>query len=271
MCFDKNYQKWATVCLHSIWEQHKNSTRIRLVILSDIKFEQCIWQLKRVLNHFDFSFDNPGSDFNQMPTGFHFNLTIYWRLALPKVLAKHKIDKTIYLDADVLIIDNLEELYNVNLEGKACGGCLDIGSKEHTERMELKQEFAINAGVLLMDVERLNQIDWVEESNRLKNEGRIQWFDQDVINILLDKETKLIDLKWNVQSGNFQNSYDGPVGIIHFTESGDSKPWNSNCKHPYFEQYKNMIHDSGFKLDYWRLESPLMMKRIKRKVKAIMS
>lgn len=261
MCFDKNYQKWATVCLHSIWDQHKNSTRIRLVILSDIKFEQCIWQLKRVLGHFDYSFDNPGSDFNQMPTGFHFNVTTYWRLALPKVLAKRKIAKAIYLDADVLILENLLELYNTDLEGKTCGGCLDIGSIEHIERMELKQEFAINGGVLLMDVERMNQIDWVEESNRLNNEGRIQWVDQDVINILLDSEIKLIDLQWNVQSGNFQNSYDGPVSVVHFTESGNTKPWSIRGKHPFMGVYNTYIRKSGFYFDYLWFET---FRRIKK-------
>ena len=271
ICFDKNYQKWATVCLNSIWLHNNAHSRIRLLILSDINYDQCIWQLKRVLKNFDFSFDNPGSDFDHMPTGFHFNVTTYWRLALPKVLAKHKIAKAIYLDADTLILENLQELYNTDLEGKTCGGCLDIGSIEHIERMELKQVFAINGGVLLMDVKRMNQIDWVEESNRLNNEGRIKWVDQDVINILLDNEIRLIDLKWNVQSGNFQNSYEGPVSIVHFTESGNTKPWNWDCKHPYFNQYKKMIRNSGFKLDYWRLEFPLMMKKVKRKFKVIMS
>jgi lipopolysaccharide biosynthesis glycosyltransferase len=250
ICFDKNYQNWATVCLNSIWRHYNGNSRIRLVILSDIDFEQCIWQLKRVLKNYDFSFDNPGTDFDQMPTGFHFNVTTYWRLALPKVLVKHKIEKTIYLDVDTLIIDDLEELYNINLEGKACGGCLDISSRDHTERMELKQEFAINGGVLLMDVERMNEIDWVEESNRLNNEGRIQWVDQDVINILLDNEIQLIDLKWNVQSGNLQNSYDGPVSVVHFTESGNTKPWSIRIEHRFLAVYNIYMRKSGFYFDW---------------------
>lgn len=263
ICFDRNYQNWAAVCLNSIWRNYNGNSRIRLVILSDINFEQCIWQLKRVLNNYDFSFDNPGSDFDQMPTGFHFNVTTYWRLALPKVLAKHKIDKTIYLDVDTLIIDNLEELYNVSIEGKVCGGCLDISSRAHTERMELKQEFAINGGVLLMDVERMNQIDWVEESKRLNDEGRIQWVDQDVINLLLDNDIQLIDLKWNVQSGNFQNSYNGTVSIVHFTESNNTKPWNIRGKHRFMGVYNTYMRKSGFYLDYLWFETVRRIKKLR--------
>ncbi len=250
ICFDKNFQKWATVCLYSIWEQHKNDPKIRLVILSDITYNQCIWQLKRVLNYFDFTFDNPGNDFDDMPTGYHFNVTTYWRLALPKVLAYYGIEKSIYLDSDTLVVDSLQELYNINLNGKTCGGCLDIGSDEHIDRMSLKQGFAINGGVLLMDVGKMNQINWANEANRLNQEGRIQWVDQDVINIVLDDEIALLDLKWNVQSGNFQNCYKGKVNISHFTESKYTKPWRLKTKHLYLGVYNAFMRKSGFYLEY---------------------
>lgn len=263
ICFDKNYQKWATVCLNSIWLHYNGNSRIRVVIMSDINYHQCIWQLKRVLKNFDFSFDNPGSDFDQMPTGFHFNVTTYWRLALPRVLAMQNIDKAIYIDADTLSLENLQELYNTDLEGKACGGCLDIGSMEHTERLELKQKFAINGGVLLMDVERMNKIDWVEESNRLNNEGIIKWVDQDVINILLDNDIQLIDLRWNVQSGNFQNSYNGSVSIVHFTESNNTKPFNIRGKHRFMGVYNTHIRRSGFYLDYLWFETFRRTKKLR--------
>jgi lipopolysaccharide biosynthesis glycosyltransferase len=262
ICFDKNFQKWATVCLYSIWEQHKgDAQKIRLVILSDITFNQSIWQLKKVLEHFDFTFDNPGNDFDSMPTGYHFNVTTYWRLALPKVLSNYEIEKAIYLDTDILVVDSLHELYNINLNDKTCGGSLDIGSDMHIERMGLKQGFAINGGVLLMDVAKMNQFNWAEDANRLNQEGRIEWVDQDVINILLDEKMALIDLKWNVQSGNFQNGYEGDVSVVHFTESGNTKPWNFQSKHSYLSIYNVCMRTSGFYWDYFRFELVRRMKK----------
>jgi lipopolysaccharide biosynthesis glycosyltransferase len=251
ICFDKNFQKWATVCLYSIWEQHKNDPKIRLVILSDITYNQCIWQLKKVLNYFDFTFDNPGNDFDDMPTGYHFNVTTYWRLALPKVLTSYGIKKAIYLDTDTLVVDGLQELYNINLNDKTCGGSLDISSDNLIARMGLKQGFAINGGVLLMDVAKMNQFNWAEEANRLNQEGRIQWVDQDVINIVLDEEVELIDLKWNAQSGNFQNGYEGEVSIVHFTESYNTKPWSIKSKHPYLVAYNTYMRMSGFYFEWF--------------------
>ena len=262
ICFDKNYQKWATVCLYSIWEQHKgDSQKIRLVILSDITYSQSIWQLKKVLKHFDFTFDNSGNDFDSMPTGYHFNITTYWRLALPKVLAHYEIERAIYLDADTLVVDGLHELFNINLNGKTCGGSLDIGSVKDIDRMGLKQGFAINGGVLLMNVAKMNQFNWAEEANRLNLEGRIKWVDQDVINIVLDGEVELIDLKWNVQSGNLQNGYESEVNIVHFTESNNTKPWSIKSKHRFLGVYNTYMRKSGFYFEYLWFE---IIRRIRK-------
>lgn len=269
ICFNKNFQKWATVCLYSIWEQHKNSPKIRLVILSDINYSQAIWQLRKVLKHFDFTFDNPGNDFDSMPTGHHFNVTTYWRLALPKVLANYGIEKAIYLDTDTLIVDSLQKLFNVNLNGKTCGGSLDIGSKLHIDRMELKQGFAINGGVLLMDVAKMNQFNWAEEANRLHQEGRIQWVDQDVINIVLDGEIALLDLKWNTQTSHFKTKHYVPTAVIyHFTSNGiGHKPWQNKYRRlRIVRRYFELVGKSGFVLDYFKFQTALFLEIFIKKI-----
>ena len=203
-------------------------------------------QLKKVLKHFDFTFDNPGNDFDDMPTGYHFNVTTYWRLALPKVLAHYGIEKAIYLDTDTLVVDSLHELYNSNLKGKTCGGSLDIGSDKHIDRMGLNQGFAINGGVLLMDVAKMNLINWADEANRLNEEGRIKWVDQDVINILLDEKIALIDLKWNKQTGHFLHKYPEKPAIVHFTMWADKKPWFTTFKHPFIPKLLDILLKNGF-------------------------
>jgi lipopolysaccharide biosynthesis glycosyltransferase len=268
ICFDKNYQKWATVCLYSIIKHNKNPTKIRLVILSDIKYNQCIWQLRRVLKNFDFTFDNPGNDFDSMPTGYHFNVTTYWRLALPKILSYYNIEKAIYLDLDVLVLSDLNDLFSFDLGNKICGGCIDICSNEHVVRMKLSQNFAINGGLLLFDVLKMNEINWVNEANYLHNKGKIKWVDQDVINILLDNKIVLLELKYNVQSGHFltNSACDDPI-IIHFTQAPNSKPWDVNCKHPYYKLYKNFILKSNLYNDYFYLQWPLVKLKLKNLLK----
>jgi lipopolysaccharide biosynthesis glycosyltransferase len=160
-------------------------------------------------------------------------VTTYWRLALPSVLQKYGIRKAIYIDTDTLVVSDLSELYNIDLGDNTVGGCLDIGSDRHVARMLLKQSFAINGGVLLMDIAKMNKIDWESEAKRLNKEGKIEWVDQDVINILLDGKIKLIDLKWNVQTGHFLHRYDVKPAIVHFTMWASKKPWFTTFRHPY--------------------------------------
>ncbi len=261
ICFDRNYQKWATVCLNSIWEHHRSLPKIRLVILSDINYDQAIWQLKKVLKNFDFTFDNPGNDFDDMPTGYHFNVTTYWRLALPNILFKYNIDRAIYLDLDTIVLSNLNDLYNFSLDNNTAGGCIDINSQDHVERMTLNQGFAINGGVLLMNVSKMYEINWVKEANDLNQQGRIKWVDQDVLNILLDGKISEIPIEWNVQSGNFQNGYNDEVNIVHFTESNHTKPWSINGRHRFLGVYNTYMRKSGFYLEYFYFE---LARRIKK-------
>lgn len=262
ICFDKNFQKWATVCLHSIWEQHKgDAQKIRLVILSDITYDQSIWQLKKVLEHFDFTFDNPGNELDSMPTSKQFSKAVYWRLVLPKILYSYGIERCLYLDVDTIAVKNFKELLSIDLNGQACGAVLDINSDLHVERLGLQQKFAVNSGILLMNVLKMVEYQWLEESNHLNNSGRITFFDQDLINVILDGDISLLDVSFNVQSGHFQNDYSGEVNIIHFTESSNTKPWNIKSKHLYMGVYNTYMRKSGFYFEYAWFE---LIRRIKK-------
>jgi lipopolysaccharide biosynthesis glycosyltransferase len=246
ICFDKNFQKWATVCLFSIWEQHKSGSKIRLVVLSDISYGQCIWQLKRVLRHFEFTIDNPGDELDDMPTSHQFSKAVYWRLILPNILANYQIEKAIYLDSDTIAVERLNDLYNKDLEGYFCGGVLDLHSDKHVIRLELTQGFAVNSGVLLMNVPKMNSIDWINESLRLNSLGKASFFDQDLVNIILDNKMKLLDLKWNKQTGHFLHKYSDKPAIVHFTMWADKKPWFTTFRHPFIPKLIEILLKNGF-------------------------
>ena len=267
ICFDKNFQKWATVCLFSIWEQHKSDSKIRLVVLSDIPYGQCIWQLKRVLSHFEFTFDNPGVDLDGMPTSHQFSKAVYWRLILPNILGKYQIEKAIYLDSDTIAVDRLSDLYHTDLGGYFCGGVLDLHSDKHIYRLDLTQGFAVNSGVLLMDVPKMNSIDWVNESLELNYLGKASFFDQDLVNIILDNKMKLLDLKWNKQTGHFLHKYPDKPAIVHFTMWADKKPWFTTFRHPYIPQLLKILWRYKFLKDFMLIGGRYAWNKINKKLK----
>jgi lipopolysaccharide biosynthesis glycosyltransferase len=190
-----------------------------------------------------------------MPTSKQFSKAVYWRLVLPNLLRKYGIERCLYLDVDTIAVGDFKELFSINLNGKACGAVLDINSDDHVERLGLKQKFAVNSGILLINVFEMAQYRWEEESYSLNESGRISFFDQDLVNVILDGDIMLLDIKFNVQSGHFQNSYNGDINIIHFTESNNTKPWNILCKHLYLGVYNTYMRKSGFYIDYFWFET----------------
>jgi lipopolysaccharide biosynthesis glycosyltransferase len=263
--FDKHYQKYATVCLNSILLNSTSTNKIKIFIITDLKEKQFIWQLKKVLKHFNYSINDLGSDFDKLPTGFHFTKAMYGLLAIPRILAAKGIKKALYLDLDMLILNDLQELFSQDIGEYYCAGAHDIHSQnpDLNNRLGLQQGFVINSGVLLMNIFQMNKVDWVKESENLNREGKISWGDQDIVNILMDGKIKLLDQKWNVQSGNVQNSYNEDINIIHFTESNNSKPWKLNSSHRYLNVYNTYIRKSGFLWDYLWLESFRRLRKIK--------
>jgi UDP-glucose/galactose:(glucosyl)LPS alpha-1,2-glucosyl/galactosyltransferase len=265
--FDNNYQKWATVCLHSVFKTYKGTAEIRLFILSDLDYKNFIPQLKNILRNFEFSIDVIGNAFDDLPTGFHFTKAMYGLLAMPGLLSKKGIKKALYIDLDIIVLEDLNQLYSINLSEYFCAGALDIHT--HNEalqtRLNLKQGFVINSGVILMNIEKMNEINWIEKANKLNIQGKIRWGDQDVVNMLMDGKIIKLEQKWNVQSGNFQNGYEGDVSVVHFTESGNTKPWHWKAKHPYLGVYHIYIRESGFYWDYFRFE---LVRRLKKLVKS---
>jgi lipopolysaccharide biosynthesis glycosyltransferase len=254
--FDKNYQKWAAVCLYSVLETYRSTEKIRLFILSDLEYQKFIPQLKNILRNFEFSIDVIGNAFDDLPTGFHFTKAMYGLLAMPGLLAKKGIKKALYIDLDIIVLEDLNQLYSIDLSKYFCAGALDIHTQNEAlqTRLNLKQGFVINSGVILMNIEKMNEIDWIEKANELNIQGKIQWGDQDVVNMLMDGKIMKLEQKWNVQSGNFQNGYEGDVSVVHFTESGNTKPWNYEAKHSYLGVYNTIMRDSGFYWDYFRFE-----------------
>jgi len=258
ICFDSNYQKWATVCLDSVISNYRGCEKIRLVIVSDLKFDNLIPQLKNVLKKFEFTIDNFDKEFDDLPTGFHFTKAMYGLLSLPKISSSYGLKKSIYIDLDTLVLCDLTELYDIDLERYFCGGVLDIHghNPELINRLNLKQGFVINSGVLIMDIQKMSTIDWKIEASLLNEKGLIKWGDQDVINMILDEKIKQIDLKWNMQTGYFLHKNPTIPAIVHFTMWASKKPWFTTFRHPYIPQ----LIKSLWKFKFWNEFTPIFLR-----------
>jgi len=151
-----------------------------------------------------------------------------YRLKIFELLSE---DKVLYLDSDVIVRDDIRELYSTDISDYYCAGVEDKQNPNLRERVSMPDsETYINSGVLLLNLSKCRQ-DNIQEKmfNALR---KIKyWSDQDAINGFMQRHIKLLDLKWNLMYP-FDNCYEDKEyyeevsknpSIIHYTMV--SKPW----------------------------------------------
>lgn len=163
--------------------------------------------------------------------------------------------KVIVLDSDLLILKDLQDLYNFDMQGKMIAAAKDvflkimikngyhtderlkfIPLKQYSEELGLNEESYFNTGVILLDIKKCQENKVQEQIIEInKKYPSMMYAAQDDFNILFKNQWAELEPRWN-----FQNPYsllahidDFPEGylekidtawILHFL--GKSKPWN---------------------------------------------
>jgi lipopolysaccharide biosynthesis glycosyltransferase len=200
--------------------------------------------LRRPETEIDF-IEIPARDFAFYPDNRpHISRATYYRLVLHKVLPA-EVKKTIYIDADVILADNICKIW-VDLEDQFAAACADEGGVMQTRRLGLPLNHTyFNAGVCVFNLEKLRgcDADLLYLESYAHNRKFISLQDQDILNIAFCEKTKLLPLRWNANARLYRwNDLDYKYteseareaalnpGLIHYTDS--SKPWHARCVHP---------------------------------------
>ena len=181
-------------------------------------------------------------EFKGFPISSRYPLEIYYRLFASDLLPK-TLDRILYLDVDIVVIQSLRELYNMDFERN-----LYIASSHVNERMThlnakrlgLKEDVPyINTGVLLMNLEllrkQLNKQDILNYVNAYKK--NLVLFDQELRDRLADRDRELL-------TANFQLSQQAQSANIISTLQPTPKPAYITCS-PYYA-YNNGCGCNGY-------------------------
>ncbi|MGL4537671.1 MAG: glycosyltransferase family 8 protein [Cetobacterium sp.] len=182
--------------------------------------------------------------------GTHLSSIVFARLFIPELLKNE--ERALYLDCDVVVLKPLEELYNMDLQGKSIGVILDgkKDQKSSLNRLNLSLDRTyFNAGVMVMDLKKLREnskflktIDYCLNPDR-----ELQLNEQDALNIIFENDYMTNNVVWNYTHGNSEeNSYiENEIGIVHFT--GDIKPWDCRSYSPYKHLYWKYLNETPWK------------------------
>ena len=175
------------------------------------------------------------SSFEEFSTFPYISKMTFARLMIPCVFAKD-VPRVLYLDADLLVLDDLGPLWDTDLKGAVMGAVLDrVRDPQLKARAPGLEKFPrvrdyFNSGVLLIDLDRWRKERISEKAIQyLRRHPDSPCADQDALNVACDGRWTALDLRWN-----FYDHFRTPIveltpverpKIAHFV--GCQKPWNA--------------------------------------------
>ena len=147
-------------------------------------------------------FYNMGKLFSEYKRN-RFSETTFYRLLTPIFIP---VEKVIYLDCDILNFEDLEEMYNLQLNNNYILGFLDLLSNG-VDYLGLKSDKYINAGVLLINLELIRKHQkYYELLNMYNNNQKLENNDQTIINYIFYPNIGILPLKYGIF--NFNSIFD---------------------------------------------------------------
>lgn len=155
------------------------------------------------------------------------------RILIPDLLPQN-VNKAVYLDADILVAEDLKNLFDVDIEGYYAAMVEDCRPEWHQLELLNGKKYA-NSGVILFNVKKMRQDDIMQKmlkyfDNHLANFLCVENFecyyykDQDLLNLVLHDGIKFLDNKWNNVSDWNNVNIINQEGIYHFAAQ-ENKPW----------------------------------------------
>ena len=214
---------------------------------------------------------------NGKTTAKYLTIAAFYRLLIPELLPK-QFEKVIYLDCDLVVRGDLEQLWEIDLEENYVLAAQDtwIPYVSSTTGLLNYQDLGIspnskyfNSGVLVINLKkwRTDNIGAKAINYFKQNTKYVRWPDQDVLNALFAGQWGELDPRWNcspVSVYSYTSWQDSPFSeevynnlirdpyIIHYVSS--AKPWTSRhtlLKEHFFE-YVDLTAWSGWRFTFRR-------------------
>ncbi len=243
---NKKYVDQLNIMLNSI--QYSNpEEKFNIYVLHKNLNQEDILEIGKLLNKENFSIipiKIPKSEIDTFPVyQKRYPVEIYFRLFATKYLPQ-ELDRILYLDSDTIIINKLNELYNMEFGNNyyiAATHIKKVIHKINEIRLDIEEDDAyINTGVLLINLKSLRKMDVERRVIKYVNENKKKLIlpDQDIISGIFGNKIKLVEhLKFNLGEKciidyNLRYPYkkidlnwikQNSV-IIHYY--GKNKPWN---------------------------------------------
>ena len=275
VALDANYLPQLQVLLTSI-RLNNPGERVALYLLYSAIPDEGLAAAEQQCTASGYSFHPVRVDdtlFQDAPSTRQYPKEMYYRLLAARLLPD-TLDRVLYLDPDILVINPLRPLWETDLQGNLFAAAAHTGMTElanNVNRIRLGTQCKYyNSGVLLIDLAQARGEIQPEEVFDYVDAHRSGLLlpDQDVLNAMYGERIfPLDDFLWNYDARNFKNYYMRSSGmadsdwvmrntaILHFC--GKAKPWKPFYRYRFGMLYRHYMQLAertfGKKHMLWRL------------------
>ena len=242
-CFDENYNIPAVVSITSLLE--KVDEKINILIVhknkeSFNKYKNTIKEHKNLQSLEIKTINTEGLSFPNVKNQ-HISEATYYRMYLDQVSFQNELSKCVYLDADIICINNPINYFK-NVYSKLEDQKVSLAARtEHVafrihdifDRNNLPSVNYFNAGVLVFNFKEWLEKDYFEKLRNLQENysDTLNYWDQDLLNILINGNYIEMNNFANFRLGadeNFPSDVTSDLALfIHY--QGKPKPWEISC------------------------------------------
>jgi lipopolysaccharide biosynthesis glycosyltransferase len=189
--------------------------------------------------------DVPGDRVAGLPTMDEIGPPMWNRFFLTELLPD--VERILYLDADTIVLDSLQALWETDLDGCHVGAVTNVFQEDHIPlpaRLGLEPRDYFNSGVLLMNLDLMRRDGSAAAlfEYARANAERLVWPDQDVLNAVLGPTRRRLAPRWNCMTSVLRFPWAAYVfsaeeleearrrpAIRHFEGPSVNKPWHILC------------------------------------------
>ena len=206
---DNNYVPFLDVAIRSVIANASRDYKYHIVVLNTGLDEEKTSKIKELEDE-NFQIDFADISYavkdieHKLPKEQHFGLATWYRLFIQSLFPQY--DKIIYIDCDLVVTGDISELYHTDLEDNYMAGVVEnwilhspIFSLYTKEAVGVESKNYINAGVLVMDLEKFRENKIEERFVELINKYNFNVIDPDqaYINYLCQGKIKYLPFAWN--------------------------------------------------------------------------
>jgi lipopolysaccharide biosynthesis glycosyltransferase len=212
LAVDANYIRPASALLRSIHRFRRSREPLKVIVLMQPWSRETVGQLYSAVpsRRLRLEVREARVDLGGLPLMHHLTAAAYLRLLVPALCPE--LDRALYLDADMIVLRDLDDLLGCDLGGASLAAVRDLGhpylgrrlaelpaSATRIVGLDPRREY-FNSGLLVMDLRAWRREGITGQCLELLREHRasIRYLDQDPLNMVFAGRWFQLDQRWNV-------------------------------------------------------------------------